>query len=58
MKEKMPVEVRNAQQEIMQMLRQFKLDQELETMDFIEIRNRFEGAFKLLATCLNAKKER
>ena len=50
---KMPVEVRNAQQEIMQMLRQFRLDQELETMDFIEIRNRFLSAFKLLAICLD-----
>lgn len=54
-KERMPVEVKKQQQEIMQMLRQFRLDQELETMDFIEIRNRFEGAFKLLTICLNNK---
>lgn len=55
MEGKMPVEVRNAQQDIMQILRQFRLDQELETMDFIEIRNRFFEAFELLTICLDKK---
>lgn len=52
MAERIPVVVTNAREEVKKMLRQLKLDKELETMDFIEIRNRFFAAFELLGKCL------